>query len=280
VKLGLIGGTVQRMLEKSGDPKANDLQRIFEAAAELGVQCLELGVGRSQREAFVDRVGELKQSYGFHIELGYGPIVFDGDSSQPEESFAQYIETVCAPLGVTTLGVVSPFHGGRWLREPPFESQMEKLAHGLRTLAPIAEARGVYLAIENHADYRGGELAELVERVGSPAVGIKFDTGNVYCAIEEPVAAAEAVASHTYMTHIKDVVVHAEPCNRGMPGGLLSLTECALGQGHVDLVAVVSKLAEQGPLGNDLVLTIECQHNDVEDSVRWARKELAAFLTE
>lgn len=278
MKLGLIGWTVQRLLEEDGDPKARELDRIFQRASELGVQSLELGVGRSERTAFVDRAGELKERYGIHIELGYGPIVFDGDSSGPADAFAEYIETVCKPLGVTALGVVSPFHGGRWLREPPLQRQMDRLAQGLRTLAPVAEERGVYLAIENHADYRGVELAELIERVGSRAVGIKFDTGNVYCAIEDPLDAAEAVAPHTYMTHFKDVIVEAEPCNRGLPGGLLSLTECALGQGHVDLVAVVSTLAEKGPLGSDLVLTIECQPGDVEESVRWARRELATFL--
>lgn len=275
-----MGGAVQRLLESSGVSDAKDLKRVFETAATLGVQSLELGVGRSNRDAFVDRVGELKERYGIHVELGYGPIVFESNSSEPVEAFAEYIETICKPLGVTTLGTGSPFHGGRWLQEPSLENQMDKLAQGLQILAPVAEERGIYLAIENHADYRGGELAALVERVGSRAVGVKLDTGNAYCAMEEPIAAAEAVASHTFMTHIKDVIVEAEPCNRGLPGGLLSLTECALGQGHVDLVAIVSMLAERGPLGDDLVLTIECQHHDINESVRWAQKELATFLTE
>jgi len=278
VKIGLVGWTVQMLLEKSGDPRANELERVFEKAAELGIQSLELGVGRSDRAAFVERVGRLKERYGIHVELGYGPIVFEGDAGGAAEAFAEYIDRVCKPLGVTTLGVVSPFHGGRWLREPSLEVQMDRLARGLSVLAPVAEERGVVLAIENHADYRGYELVQLIERVGSRALGIKFDTGNVYCAIEEPVAAAEAVTPHTYMTHFKDVIVQAEPCNRRLPGGLLSLTECALGRGHVDLVKIVSMLAEKGPLGKGLVLTIECQPGDVEESLRWARRELGAFL--
>src|SRR5690606_13083360 len=53
----------------------------------------------------------------------------------------------------------------------------------------------------------------------------------------------KAVAKYTVMTHIDDVIVEAEPYNRGLPVGLLALTECPLGQGHVHLLPIVSMLA-------------------------------------
>ena len=283
MKLGVVGWALQWLLESRGVTDAASPERLFEAAAKLGLQSLELGVGGGDRKAFVQRVGELRERYGIGIELGYGPIVLEGDgvdaAARHVESFAAFVETVCKPLGVTAVGTVAPFHGGRWLRTPPLAEQMERLVAGLRLLAPVAEQHGVYLAIENHADYRGQELVEVIEQVGSRSVGIKFDTGNTYCALEEPVAAAEAVAARTVMTHIKDVVVESEPCNRGLPGGLLALHECALGAGHVDLPQIVSLLAQRSPLGDDLVLTIECQHRDLEASVQWAKEHLAAYLS-
>ena len=113
------------------------------------------------------------------------------------------------------------------------------------------------LAIENHADYRGYELAGVLDRVGSPGLGARLDTGNAYTVIEEPLAAAEAMARYTAATYIKDQIVEAEPGNRRVPpGGLLALNNCVLGEGHVDFAAILSLLAEQGPLGDDLVLSL------------------------
>lgn len=282
MKLGVMGFILQRYLESRGCPSPGSLDALFRAASELGVQSLELGLHHADRKEFVDRVGELKGQYGIGIELGYGPIVREDkafeSATQFVDAFESFVETVCEPLGVTCIGVVAPFHGGRWLRQPSLEEQLERLIDGLSLLAPVAEKFGVYIGIENHADYRGSELVQVIEGVGSRSVGVKFDTGNTYCAIEEPLTTAEAVAKYTVMTHIKDVIVEAEPCNRGLPGGLLALTECPLGQGHVDLPAIVSMLAANSPRGDDLVLTIECQPNHLEASVEWAKQHFAPVL--
>jgi 3-oxoisoapionate decarboxylase len=136
----------------------------------------------------------------------------------------------------------------------------------------------VYLAIENHADYRGHELAGVLARVGSRHVGARLDTGNAYCAIEEPVAAAEALAPYTMATHIKDEVVEAEPGNRGLGPGLLALRGCALGEGHVDFATILPLLAERGPLGGDLVLTMEVPAASIADSIAYARSAFAPYL--
>jgi sugar phosphate isomerase/epimerase len=116
--------------------------------------------------------------------------------------------------------------------------------------------------------------------VGSKHVGARLDTGNAYCAIEEPVAAAEALAPYTFATHIKDEIVEAEPGNRGLtPGGLLALRGCVLGEGHVDLPAIVDLLAQKGPLGNDLVLAMEVPAATVAASANYARQAFATHLS-
>ncbi|HEX2036864.1 MAG TPA: TIM barrel protein [Chloroflexota bacterium] len=154
------------------------------------------------------------------------------------------------------------------------------MAAALRRLAPTAEGAGVRLAIENHADYRGYELAQVLTAVGSPAVGARLDTGNPYAVLEEPLAAAEALAPFTFATHIKDEIVESEPGNRGVPpGGLLALRDCPLGEGHVDLPAIVRLLSERGPLGADLVLTLEVPARSAEASVAYAREAFGPYLS-
>ena len=171
-------------------------------------------------------------------------------TTSPPSRFAAFVERACRPLGVEVVGTISHLHGGRWLKEPPLDEQLDRLAAALRRLAPVAEAAGVKLAIENHADYRGHELAGVLDGWAARRVGARLDTGNAYCAIEEPLAAAEALAPYTLATHIKDQIVEAEPGNRGLaPGGLLALRDCVLGDGHVDLPAIVALLASRGPPG-------------------------------
>ncbi|HEX6972627.1 MAG TPA: sugar phosphate isomerase/epimerase family protein [Limnochordia bacterium] len=279
MKLGLIGVTVSRVLEAQGVEDSTDLGRIFEAAHTLGARSLELGLGRREAAAFVDQVGAAREKFGMTVELGFGLSV--DDTERGAERFAEFCETVCRPLGVRVVGTVSPFHGGRWLRNPPLDEQLERVTAALAALAPHAERAGVHVAIENHADYRCAELAAVVARVGSPAIGVKLDTGNTYCAIEEPMTAAQAVARLTVATHIKDQIVEAEPGNRGVkPGGLLALADCPLGAGHVDVVGIVDLLAKDGPLGDDLVLTLEVMPQYLEESLRFARRALAPYLSD
>jgi sugar phosphate isomerase/epimerase len=166
------------------------------------------------------------------------------------------------------------------LKDPPLAVQLERLVAALRRLAPVAETHGVKLAVENHADYRGHELATVLERVGSPAVGAKLDTGNALAALEDASDAARALAPFTFATHVKDVRVESEPGNRGMElRGLCVMLEVALGEGHVDFPAVLALLAEKGPLGRELTLTIEEGARTIADSVIYARTHFAEYLS-
>ena len=274
-------GAVASSLVTERTPEAMQPENLFAAAQRLGLEHIELP-SRGWDEPgtnFVPRVAALKERTGIGVHLGFGDRYIDHGDAQPTDRFAEFVERVCRPLGVDVVGTASHLHGGRWLKEPPLDEQLDRLAAALQRLAPVAADAGVYLAIENHADYRGYELARVLERVASRYVGARLDTGNAYCAIEEPVAAAQALAPFTFSTHIKDEVVEAEPGNRGLtPGGLLGLRECVLGEGHVDLPTIVALLAERGPLGDDLVLTMEVPAASVAESASYARRSLAGYL--
>lgn len=275
MKLGAMGTS----LAKERTPEGISPEAILGAAYGLGLQVVSLRSTGWEEPSWADRVRGVMERYDLELELGFSDNYIAHGADQPTEKFAEFIERACKPLGVTIVGTTSPLHGGRWLKEPPLAEQLERLIAALRRLAPTAEAGGVKLAIENHADYRGYELAQVLHEVGSPAVGARLDTANAYAVIEEPYAAAEALAPYTVATHIKDMIVEAEPGNRGLtPGGLLGLRHCALGSGHVDLPAIVDLLAERGPLGEDLWLVLEVGNATIAESVAYAREAFAAHL--
>ena len=266
-------------LAKERTPEGMSPEAILAAAHALGLDVVSMRSTGWEQPGWADRVRGPMERYDLELELGFGDNYIANGADQPTERFAEFVERACQPLGVTIVGTTSPLHGGRWLKEPPLDEQLDRLAAALSRLAPVAETGGVKLAIENHADYRGYELAEVLRRVGSPAVGARLDTANPYAVIEEPLAAAAALAPYTLATHIKDMIVEAEPGNRGLtPGGLLGLRHCVLGSGHVDLPAIVHLLAERGPLGEDLWLVLEVGNATIAESVAYAREAFAKHL--
>ncbi len=274
-------GAMQTSLVAERTPEAQAPENVLAVAHRLGLQVVALRATGWQEDGWAGRVGELIARYGIQLELGFGDDYIAHGDRQPTDKFAEFVDRACRPLGVTIVGTTSPAHGGRWLKDPPLGEQLDRLAAALRRLAPVAERAGVKIAIENHADYRGYELAIVLQRVGSPAVGARLDTANPYAVIEEPYDAAEALAPYTIATHIKDMIVEAEPGNRGLtPGGLLALRHCTLGEGHVDLPAIVALLAQHGPLRNDLSLVLEVGAATIADSIAHARRAFAPYLTE
>jgi sugar phosphate isomerase/epimerase len=158
---------------------------------------------------------------------------------------------------------------------------MDQLAGAFGRLAPVAQEFGVVLALENHADYRGYEVVELIKRVNNPALRARLDTANAYAVIEEPVAAATAMAPYVVATHIKDVLV--SPVSNGY---LLTLVGCGLGEGDVDLATCVRLLAEQAPDPATLPLMLEIEPPRGTDlvtmtakSTAYARKNFAHYLS-
>jgi sugar phosphate isomerase/epimerase len=282
-------GAVARALTVDRSPEASRPEALFAQARRLDLAEFELPTRGWDEPGsdFVERVRDLQDRHGVSVSVNWGDDFFANGPDQPTDRFAAFVERLCGRLGARTVGVVSPVHAGRWRRTPALAEQQERVAAALRRLAPVAEDGGVRIAIENHADYRGHELAAILERVDSPAVGAKLDTGNALAAVEDPADAARALAPFVFATHVKDVRVEAEPWGRRaevpetalIPGGLLVMLEVGLGEGHVDFDAVLGVLAKS-PHWDDLVLTIEEGPKTIDASVAYAREHFAPYFPE
>lgn len=266
-------GVVQHSLECGDDPLA-----ALDRARELGVATLGISLGPVVREpALLGRVADRAAAYGVELETGWGDRFLENGAAQPVGPFRAFVRDFCQPLGIRVIGTA----GGsdRWDRRIPLADQLARLTAALRPLAAVAAEEGVTLALENHADYRGHEVADVVAGVGSPGLGVRLDTANPYAVIEEPIAAAEALAPLTVATHIKDLRV------RPKRQGLLALVGCAAGEGDVDLRTIVPMLAARAPDPARLALTVEVEPPPGTDvwaatrrSVAWMRETFAELL--
>lgn len=120
----------------------------------------------------------------------------------------------------------------------------------IKNLLPEFERRGLFLCLENHGGLRTRHLRRVLKTLPSEHLGLNLDTGNAVLTLEDPVAVAEEFAPRTYTCHLKDWNLIRND------DGLIA-RGCALGDGVVDLKAMIEILRAKAPLRNPLHLNIE-----------------------
>jgi sugar phosphate isomerase/epimerase len=125
----------------------------------------------------------------------------------------------------------------------------QSIAH-IKNLLPEFERRGLYLCLENHGGLRMKHIRRVLKTFPSEHLGMNLDTGNPLLTLEDPVAVVEELAPRTYTCHLKDWnLIRSDQ-------GLI-VRGCALGDGVVDLKAVVEILRAKAPRDQPLHLNIE-----------------------
>jgi sugar phosphate isomerase/epimerase len=224
---------------------------LFRHARGLGFDALEISV-----DELIGAPDEVERLEGLRAvnDVALTTHYWD-DCRAPQKSaddFKSFVR-VAKNLSIDVIGVhVTTFDFNRFVDDPPLGRQLQLVAETLKPLAEVAEAEGITLALENHADYRTSELLEgVVEPIGSSRLGFKLDTGNCAVVLEDPVDAATRVAPRCYATHLKDMAVH--PIT--MRGG--TITGAPIGLGHCRLDHVIRILAENAPDPDNLILCVE-----------------------
>jgi sugar phosphate isomerase/epimerase len=199
---------------------------------ELGLQGCQLDPSHLQgwNETLVTEVGEFCLKHGLFLELGSAGADFERLSRRlvlGARVGARAIRTLLAG----ERNSMSDAQRAEFARDA-----IEKL----KRLAEVAEGVGVPLAIENHRDFTSTELAEIVNEVGSPFVGVCLDNANALPVWEDAVECAKTLAPLAVAFHLKD---WRQWWDEGV-----SVTEgCALGQGHARVAEVYQLMHEANP---------------------------------
>jgi sugar phosphate isomerase/epimerase len=191
---------------------------------------------------------------------------------RPDEAAAEKLRRRCADLGMFLEGSVRPpadagdldrfeaevraakvcgavvlrsvVSGGRryevFHRADDYRAFAHQAEQSLRLAEPIVRRHGIKLAVENHKDYRCGELADQLRRLSSAHVGACVDTGNNVALLEDPLVTVQMLAPWAMTVHLKDMAVE-----EARDGFLLA--EVPLGQGFLDLKQIVRVLRQANP---------------------------------
>jgi sugar phosphate isomerase/epimerase len=227
------GLTYHLGLQGAGTPRANPiplgLRGFLDIAAELHARVVEIHAPwlYALQPPDLEDLRRHLQSLRFIPVISLGP---------PLHGVEDALRCASA-LGASTLrlGLTPVLAGDRAAHAPFWLEMIEHVRATLRRCAPIAAARGISLAIENHQDFTSQELLDFAAEAGS-AVGICLDTGNPLAVAEEPLAFARRVAPLVRHVHLKDY--SPQPTPEGY-----RLIRCAIGDGCVPFREITATLA-------------------------------------
>ncbi len=121
------------------------------------------------------------------------------------------------------------------------EEMMEKTVGDLSVASREACDLDVIIVLENHEDFTGSELFEIVKRVDHPNLKILYDYGNSQMVLEDPLESLKVVLPYVYSVHFKDhVMIRADDA------GQLTVAGVPIGEGFLPLTELTRCLLEQG----------------------------------
>ena len=135
-------------------------------------------------------------------------------SDTRKESMVRMLE-VAAACGADTLRTYTKYAA-------PLSDLIAWTVRDLRAVAPMAADLGVLVVLENHEDFTGPVLAEILSAVDHPNVRALYDYGNSQMVGEDPFDALAAMAPFIERVHAKDHVLLRGPDGpvvQGVPFG-------------------------------------------------------------
>jgi 3-oxoisoapionate decarboxylase len=232
-------------------------------AVELGVDdvSLESCFFESLEAGYLADIGAALDAAGLGRVLAWGhPDGLEAGRSEKAWREMNALIPLAPRMGARVMRIVA---SSLMFRNEPHGPQIEAIVRMLKQSVKIAADCGVTLAVENHIDYTSREILEILQRVGSDALKVNFDTGNTLRMMEDPVAAARLLGPYTVATHTKDV----EACRHVRPEEWYFFSSVPVGTGLIDMPGVVRALAESGYEGS---LAVESDHhkdNQDEDAL-------------
>ena len=148
------------------------------------------------------------------------------------EHMTRMIE-VAAMCGADTLRTYTKY-------DAPLADVVQWTKHDLREIAPLAARHGVLVVLENHEDFTGPVLADILATVDHPSIRALYDYGNSQMVGEDPFDALDAMAPFIARVHAKDHVLL-----RG-PDGLPVVQGVPFGTGRLDVLGTTDRLYAAG----------------------------------
>jgi 3-oxoisoapionate decarboxylase len=235
---------------------------ILEHCHSLGLGAVRLRMPSTDPDA-VRQLRKKLDSYGMRVIVSVSPPT---DTS----GLAAYEAAIRAAHEVGAVTTHASFTARRYEEFETFEAfkaSFERHQQSVELAEPILRKHKVKLAIENHKGWRAAEHVRWINRLGSEWIGACYDFGNNISLCEEPAETLRLLAPVTIFVSFKDMAV--EPYEDGF-----LLSEMALGEGMLDLPAMVKVLQQKDP---NMIFALEMITRDPLKIPVFTKKYWATF---
>lgn len=209
---------------------------------ELLDHCLELGCGGLQTTV-ADWTAETADAVRRQVETH--ALYLEGSIELPRDrADVGRFERELKRAREAGAQVFRSYLGGRRYEEhrslESFKRYQDRAWDRLTLAEPLLRRHDARLGVENHKDFRAGELAELLGRLGSAHVGCCFDFGNNLALLETPQETLAALSPWLVTTHVKDMAVQTDASG-------FQMAEVPLGKGLLDLTGLLQACLRANP---------------------------------
>lgn len=228
-----------------------DAAGLIDLARELSVGVVQIADNIQLEHQSVDeieRIGRAAAAAEIEIELGTRGIA--------PSHLGRFLR-LCRQLDSHFLRVVVDTDG--------HQPSAGEIVETMKSLAPEIIDAGVILGIENHDRFGAGILAQIIDRIASPAVGICLDTANSFGALEGPLWVIQTLGSYVVNLHLKDFTIRREPHMMGF-----RIAGAPAGQGLLDVPWVLDQLRH---FGRDVNVILELWPPPEQDMAATIAKE-------
>jgi sugar phosphate isomerase/epimerase len=192
----------------------SDRVALFKRAQQLGFDGIEFGLNQDcAQDPLWTGKGNLRQAMvAASLETGvearslclhlfnyeeYSPASLNPAHRAMGRRIVMGAMEACSEIGASVILV--PFFGTGSLRTP---DQTEHLISEMRGIADTAESLGIFLALETAL--AAPSVLEILERIGSTAVGVYFDVANTAGLDHDVVQEIRELGSRIVQVHIKE----------------------------------------------------------------------------
>ena len=181
------------------------------------------------------------------------------DGLERGQNWTAYEEMVASIPKAKAIGadVMRVVGSSLMFRHEPHGPQIKALVEMFKKAIKIAEDAGIKMAVENHIDFTGEEILQLLGEVDSPNFGLNFDTGNFLRLLDDPIKAMEKLAPYVMATHVKDLM----PDKNYSPNDWFFFAGVPVGEGLIDNQALAALLQKAGFKGF-LAVEVDHPHSD------------------
>ena len=144
------------------------------------------------------------------------------------------------------------------------QEQIRRLVTMFKEAVEVARDHDIKMAVENHIDFTSDEILQLLDEVGSPYLGLNFDTGNFARLLDDPVDGMKKLAKYTLATHIKDLKINPQ----AKVTDWYFFSTAPVGDGFIDnlqLARLLKRAGYQGFLAMELDF-LHPDYNEDEDA--------------